>query len=568
MNKTIKYILFITVLALFSSCMEEVGDYTVNGEAITGFELVGPENNDTIKINTEALTENFVFNWGEAESGLGSPIVYTILFDLADGDFSNPIWSKVSDNSGATAKATLTFEELQQVYSAAGGSGVASLKWNVRAENGSPNIKLAQVANSLKIVLSSDGVSNFDLVSPLNKSLVQFDGTMEDETFIFDWNDATTSSGSVTYKFYIDVLGGDFSDPLITLDADSEGTASQISKTHGEWKTLLEQNGIEEGSYSWTVKAISSDLEWMNTIYEAYFEFVNWSAPIYIVGEATSVGWDIGNALEMTFVAPNVWIGTYELKAGKEFKFFPERNWDNGIGADRFDNFIGCADPGNGNIANSGTSDGTYFVIVDLNTKTVTVSDGPKILGGSIVADWNTGNAVGMQMVENGVFDTYQYITVDGWGFKFVPNRSGWDGDFGRSKTMEGYLDQADEDNLTVAADGFYRVRVNTNDFSYSVLETTWGIIGSATPGDWSEDTNMTLASETKGEYKWLADITLKDGDIKFRANDGWDINFGDNNADGSLEYGGANITVTAGTYHVELILNSETGFTYSLTKN
>ena len=48
---------------MLSSCMEEVGDFTVNGEAITGFELQGPDNNDTIKINTLALTEtsyNFV----------------------------------------------------------------------------------------------------------------------------------------------------------------------------------------------------------------------------------------------------------------------------------------------------------------------------------------------------------------------------------------------------------------------------------------------------------------------------------------------------------------------------
>ena len=419
----------------------------------------------------------------------------------------------------------------------------------------------------VKIALSSDGVSNFELVSPLDKSLVQLDGTKETEAFVFDWNDATSTTGNLTYKILFDELHGDFSDPLLVLDADNNGADSQVSKTHGEWKSLFEQNGIEDGSFSWTVKAISTDLEWMKAVNEFFVEFVNWRKPIYIVGAATEVGWDIGNALEMNFVSPNVWIGTYVLKAGQDFKFFPEKgSWDNGIGADRFDNFIGCSDPGNGNITNSGAADGTYFVIVDLNTKTVTVSDGPKILGGSIVADWNTGNAVGMQMVEKGVYDTYQYITTDGWGFKFVPSRAGWDGDFGKSKTMEGFLDQASEDNLTVAADGFYRVRVNTNDFSYSITEVHWGVIGHATPGDWGEDTDMTLASATKGEYKWTVDMTLKDGQIKFRANDDWPINFGDNGADGSLEYGGDNIDVSAGNYRIELILNSETGFTYTIT--
>ncbi len=569
MKKIINYILFVTLVAMLSSCVEEVGDFTVNGEAITGFELQGPDNNDTIKINTKALAETFVFSWTAAESGLGSLIKYTIVYDNADGDFSNPVWSKTSDNSGASAQATLSYEELQQIYSAVGGSGVASVKWNVKAENGSPNVQYGQVANNLKIALSSDGIGNFELLSPLDKSVLQIDGSMEDQSYVFDWADAASGSGSVTYKLYIDEFGGDFSDPLVVLNADNDGTASQISHTHGEWKTLLEQNGVEDGSYIWTVKATSSDLEWMKNVSEVYIEFVNWSSPIFIVGEATEVGWDIGNALEMKFVAPNVWIGTYVLKAGKEFKFFPEKgSWDNGIGADRFDNFIGCSDPGNGNIKNDGAADGTYFVIVDLNTKTVTVSDAPKILGGSTGADWNPGASVNMQLVENGVYDTYQYITVDGYGFKFVPQRSGWDGDFGMSKTMAGYLDQASEDNLTVAADGFYRVRVNTNDFTYSVVETNWGIIGDATPGGWGDDTNMTLASETKGEYKWVADITLADGLIKFRANDGWDINFGDNGANGSLEYNGENISVAAGNYHIELILNSETGFTYTITAN
>jgi len=568
MKNWIKYILFLAIIATFPSCMDEIGDFTVNGEAITGFELTSPENNDTIIINTKALAETYVFSWGKAESGLGSGIVYTIVFDVNDGDFSNPIWSKTADNSGADTKATLTFEELKQIYTASGTSSVASVKWNIKAENGSPNIKMGLVASFVKIVLSSDGISNFELVSPLNKSVLSFDGTKENDALVFDWNDAIATSGNVTYIFYLDKLNGDFSDPLLTLDSDEEGTASQVSMTHGEWKTLLNQNNIPEGSYKWTVKAISTDLEWMKEVFEVYIEFVNWSKPIYIVGAATSVGWDINNALEMNFTAPNVWTGVYNLKAGQDFKFFPEKgSWDNGIGADRFDNFIGCSDPGNGNITNNGAFDGYYFVIVDLNTKTVTVSNAPKILGGSVIADWNPTNAIPMQMVKPGIYDTYQYITVDGSGFKFVPSNAGWDGDFGASKTKEGFLSQTDENNLTVVSDGFYRVRANMNDLSYSVIETSWGIIGSGSPGGWSDDTNMTFKT-AKGEYVWSADITLTSGEIKFRANDGWDINFGDNGADGSLEYDGANIVVSAGNYHIELILNSITGFTYSITAN
>ena len=63
--------------------------------------------------------------------------------------------------------------------------------------------------------------------------------------------------------------------------------------------------------------------------------------------------------------------------------------------------------------------------------------------------------------------------------------------------------------------------------------------------------------------------MALSDGgEIKFRANDAWDLNFGDTNANGSLEYGGDNIKVPAGggTFEIELILNTG-DYTYKLTK-
>lgn len=334
-------------------------------------------------------------------------------------------------------------------------------------------------------------------------------------------------------------LGGDGSDGII----GPKGKNGNIT-FDGEDKAYIVTLNLNEGTYS-LVEAKSN---------------------MYIVGEATSVGWDINNALEMNIIAPGIWTGTFELKAGKDFKLFPEKgSWDNGVGADQFDNFVGCTDPGNGNIKNAGATDRIYFIMVDLNSKTITVTDSPKILGGSVIADWNPANAVSMQMVENGVFDTYQFITSDGGGFKFVPLNSGWDGDWGASKTATGFLAQTDEDNLTVDADGFYRVRLNMNDLSYTVVETSWGIIGSASPGGWGDDTNMAFTA-AKGEYVWSADITLTDGEIKFRANDGWDINFGDKDANATLEYDGDNIAVTAGNYHVELVLNSATGFTYTIT--
>jgi len=55
---------------------------------------------------------------------------------------------------------------------------------------------------------------------------------------------------------------------------------------------------------------------------------------------------------------------------------------------------------------------------------------------------------------------------------------------------------------------------------------------------------------------------------IKFRANDGWDLNMGDTGADLKLDYGGDDIAVAeSGNYTVVLDLTGAI-YKYTLTKN
>jgi len=57
-------------------------------------------------------------------------------------------------------------------------------------------------------------------------------------------------------------------------------------------------------------------------------------------------------------------------------------------------------------------------------------------------------------------------------------------------------------------------------------------------------------------------------GEIKFRANDDWALDYGDTGFDGTLEEGGDNIPIDeAGNYTI--VLNLETpGYAYSIVKN
>ena len=93
-----------------------------------------------------------------------------------------------------------------------------------------------------------------------------------------------------------------------------------------------------------------------------------------------------------------------------------------------------------------------------------------------------------------------------------------------------------------------------------SDLSTNWGIVGSATPNSWDGPDVPFYKTDTEGVFATY--IYLIDGEIKFRENNDWTVNYGDTGADGTLEGGGDNIAVTAGTYYITFNLNA---LTYTL---
>ncbi|MDO5664887.1 MAG: SusF/SusE family outer membrane protein [Bacteroidia bacterium] len=119
--------------------------------------------------------------------------------------------------------------------------------------------------------------------------------------------------------------------------------------------------------------------------------------------------------------------------------------------------------------------------------------------------------------------------------------------------------------NLSVAEAGYYKVNVDLsgNPYTYSLVKTDWGLIGSATSGGWDNSTPMTYDPAAK---LWTVTTTLKAEEFKFRANNGWDINLGgDMN---NLNYGGDNIKVTeVGTYLVTLDLSNPAAYKASIVK-
>lgn len=162
------------------------------------------------------------------------------------------------------------------------------------------------------------------------------------------------------------------------------------------------------------------------------------------------------------------------------------------------------------------------------------------------------------------------YVWLDG-GHKFIaPDSSGafnWGNtDWGDDGSTSGKLLEDGESDIIASVAGHYFIQVNTDALTYSETLYNWGLIGSATPDNWDSDQNMTYDTVSK---TWRITLDLSAEEIKFRANDAWDWNYGDTGADGLLELGGDNIVVpTAGNYTVVLDLSNPRAYTYSLILN
>ncbi|MBO3098716.1 SusE domain-containing protein [Gelidibacter pelagius] len=171
---------------------------------------------------------------------------------------------------------------------------------------------------------------------------------------------------------------------------------------------------------------------------------------------------------------------------------------------------------------------------------------------GSGYNDWGNAGLDGQFYTTSTANVFVAYATLLTGEIKFRENND-WANDFGDTGA-DGTLD-AGGDNIAVTA-GDYKITMNLNDNTYTMEPFSWGIVGSGY-NDWGND-----GPDAKFYYDYLTDTfkvgaRLVDGEIKFRQNNQWVTDFGDNGADGTLDAGGDNIVVTPGHYTITLDFNS-----------
>lgn len=160
----------------------------------------------------------------------------------------------------------------------------------------------------------------------------------------------------------------------------------------------------------------------------------------------------------------------------------------------------------------------------------------------------------------DGIYFGYINFPAAGTEFKITEAKN-WDvnyGDNGADGTLE-----KDGTNIKSPGAGYHKITVDLNAKTITMVPEVWGVIGDATPNGWdTPDTSMTWNGVSK---TWETVMNLKVGEIKFRKNNAWDVNYGDDGTDGTLNSGGKNIPVTvAGNYRVVF---DELNLTYKLIK-
>jgi len=186
-----------------------------------------------------------------------------------------------------------------------------------------------------------------------------------------------------------------------------------------------------------------------------------------------------------------------------------------------------------------------------------TLVDYPMIYVPGAYQGWSPGAENG-RLFSYGFNTTYEgIIRLDGGEFKVAPAPN-WDNSWGGSltasgKNYSGTLNSSGGNFAGVAA-GSYIFKVNTAALTIELKSTDdWGIIGSSIPPyDWSTDVDLFYNGQRK---VWEVTADFKAGEFKFRANNGWDVNFPSSNA----------VLATDGNYTIRF---DAVKLTYTVTKN
>lgn len=390
----------------------------------------------------------------------------------------------------------------------------------------------------------------------------------------FTWSSADFGvQTNISYDLQRSILG-DFTDAKLV----GTTTGNEIAMTIGQMLAVATEAGLDAdpntpepntGAFSVRIRAYVGDA---SSTTEVFTEAKTISVVLQeaqtggsgvtvstwgIVGDATPNSWDGPDVPFYTTSDSNIIVAYATLTDG-EIKFRENNTWGNDFGDLNLDGILD-KDPDN-NIA---VTAGTYKVTIDWNDNSYKLEKFYWGLVGDATPNGWDGPDTKLQYDFNS--DSFKaVIKLTAGELKFRTNDT-WGDDYG-DIDLDGILDKDPDNNIVVTA-GYYLITANFNTLEYSIEPTEiWGIVGSATPNGWDgPDYKFTPDFLNPGVWV-LENITLIDGQIKFRTNDAWGNDYGDIDLDGVLDKENENnITVTAGTYTITLDFSDPGNPTYTI---
>nr|WP_295871413.1 SusE domain-containing protein [uncultured Chitinophaga sp.] len=163
------------------------------------------------------------------------------------------------------------------------------------------------------------------LTAPADNKYVKLQPTTS-ASVTFEWDQARAEDGSlVQYEVAFDKPNGDFSSPVARYTSDGGGVQNRLTLSHKDLNSIAGKAGIPSlgvGKLKWTVLAakgynIQQAAETKLIEVERPAGFAEVPADMFLTGEATEAGADLGKAMKMKATAPGVFEIYTSLKNGK-----------------------------------------------------------------------------------------------------------------------------------------------------------------------------------------------------------------------------------------------------------
>lgn len=185
------------------------------------------------------------------------------------------------------------------------------------------------------------------------------------------------------------------------------------------------------------------------------------------------------------------------------------------------------------------------------------IIDYPSLYVPGAYQNWTPATASKISSVlDNKEYEGYINFAAAG-EFKFNPAPN-WDHSYGTSAA--GKISYDGGNNLSVPTAGYYLLKANTTDLTWSATKTTFSVLGTAV----GTETAMTYDA---GANVWTVTKALSAGTLTFRANGADAITYGSAEpANGKLVSKGTAIPVaTAGTYKITFNVGIPGNYVYSI---